>query len=184
MTTHIGVDPIIDVGVDEENAVVPLALLEPALTPRLGGPSGNHVRALARLDHDSLPPVLVHRPTMRVLDGVHRLGAAALRGDTTTTVRYVNGSIADAFVLAVRANVAQGLPLSPAERVAAARQVIASHSQWSDRAIASAVGLSHQTVGIFDAVQLANPTSWTSGSAVTVGRDLLTTRRAGYSRPV
>ncbi|WP_055494257.1 ParB N-terminal domain-containing protein [Streptomyces sp. TP-A0356] len=83
---------------------------------------------------------------MRVIDGMHRLRAARIRGDQTIQVRYFDGSAADAFVLAVRSNVRHGLPLSQADRTAAAERIIVTHRQWSDRAIASAAGLSPKTV--------------------------------------
>lgn len=84
---------------------------------------------------------------MRVIDGMHRLGAALLRGDEMIEVRFFDGTEQEAFVLAVRANIAHGLPLSLADRTRAAERIIASHPTWSDRAIASAAGLGARTVG-------------------------------------
>ncbi|MEV0372123.1 hypothetical protein AB0I10_20210 [Streptomyces sp. NPDC050636] len=43
-------------------------------------------------------------------------------------------------------NSAHGLPLSSADRAAAAARIIGSHPQWSDRMVASATGLSTRTV--------------------------------------
>jgi hypothetical protein len=54
----------------------------------------------------------------------------------------------EAFVLAVEKNVEHGLPLSRAERAAAAERIISAYPEWSDRAIAAVVGLSHKTVGV------------------------------------
>ncbi|MET7737595.1 ParB/RepB/Spo0J family partition protein [Streptomyces sp. NPDC005402] len=84
---------------------------------------------------------------MRVIDGAHRLRAAMLRGESEIQVRFFDGNEADAFVLAVEANIKHGLPLSRADRRAAAERIIASHPHWSDRAIASATGLAAKTVG-------------------------------------
>ncbi|MFD6252929.1 hypothetical protein ACFWF7_10820 [Nocardia sp. NPDC060256] len=84
---------------------------------------------------------------MRVIDGAHRLQAARAQGRATIAVKYFDGTDDDAFALAVQANVSHGLPLSLAERKAAARRLVASHPQWSDRLIASVIGLSHKTVG-------------------------------------
>ncbi|MFC7729983.1 hypothetical protein [Actinomadura keratinilytica] len=67
-----------------------------------------------------LPPILVHRRTMRVVDGMHRLRAARLQGRCEIGVRFVDGPDADVFVAAVRANIGHGLPLSLADREAAA----------------------------------------------------------------
>ncbi|KZM69858.1 hypothetical protein AWN90_04415 [Nocardia terpenica] len=82
-----------------------------------------------------------------MIDGAHRLQAARAMKKRTIEVKFFDGTEADAFVLAVQANVAHGLPLSLAERKAAARRLIASHPGWSDRLIADAAGLSHKTVG-------------------------------------
>ncbi|MEO3973753.1 ParB N-terminal domain-containing protein [Streptomyces sp. CAU 1734] len=112
---------------------------------RVAGPSPDHVGALAQCP-DDLPPILVHRPTMQVIDGVHRLRAAKLRGDATIAVRFADGTEEDAFLLAVSANVNQGLPLTLADRTAAAARILASHPHLSDRLIASTAGLSTKTV--------------------------------------
>jgi len=62
-------------------------------------------------------------------------------------VLFFDGDENDAFVLAVEANVSHGLPLSLADRSAAAARILRSHSQWSDRMIATTAGLSPKTVG-------------------------------------
>jgi ParB-like chromosome segregation protein Spo0J len=115
-------------------------------SPRRAGEDAQHIRVLAESEA-SLPPILVHRESMRVIDGVHRLHAALLKGEEVIDVRYFDGSEEDAFVLAVEANVTHGLPLSLADRKAAAVRILASHSQWSDRSIAAVTGLSSKTVG-------------------------------------
>jgi uncharacterized protein YerC len=100
---------------------------------------------LARIDA-RLPPILVHRPSMRVIDGMHRLGAAVLRGDELIEVRFFDGSERETFVLGVLSNIAHGLPLSLADRLAAAERIIAAEPAWSDRAIAAAAGLGARTI--------------------------------------
>ncbi|MFC4079746.1 ParB N-terminal domain-containing protein [Amycolatopsis samaneae] len=95
----------------------------------------------------ALPPIIVHRATMRVVDGMHRLHAARLRGDTTIDVHFFDGDEHEAFVVAVESNIRHGLPLSLADRKAAAERIVRSHPHWSDRAIAARTGLSHKTVG-------------------------------------
>ncbi|WP_431045558.1 ParB/RepB/Spo0J family partition protein [Streptomyces sp. P1-3] len=123
-----------------------LHALRSAVSPRLAGEDDQHVRALARLDIP-LPPIVVHRATLRVIDGMHRLRAAELRGDTDIEVRFVDGSEADAFVLSVKLNKAHGLPLSHADRSLAAARIIASHPHWSDRKIAKVTDLAASSVG-------------------------------------
>jgi ParB-like chromosome segregation protein Spo0J len=124
---------------------IPLAALRPADSPRLVGEDDEHIRVLAEPDRP-LPPILVHRQTMRVIDGMHRLGAARLRGDDAIEVVFFDGTDNDAFVLAVRANMAHGLPLSYADREAAVARIVTSHPDWSDRSIAATTGLAARTV--------------------------------------
>jgi hypothetical protein len=125
---------------------VPVDTLLDAETPRLSGMDRDHVRRLAGLE-EPLPPIVVHRQTMRVVDGMHRLHAARLSGRATIEVTYFSGSTADAFLLAVESNVRHGLPLTLPERRHAAQRILRSHPQWSDRAIAVRTGLSGKTVG-------------------------------------
>jgi len=105
-----------------------------------------HVRALAEINGD-LPPITVDRATLRVVDGMHRLQAAKLRGTETIAVQYFDGDEPSAFVLSVKLNSAHGLPLTLAERKNAALRITVYHPEWSDRAIAAIVGLSDKTVG-------------------------------------
>ncbi|HEY7263223.1 MAG TPA: hypothetical protein VH589_17260 [Trebonia sp.] len=125
---------------------VAIASLRGTASPRLSGESRKHVRVLAQSDA-LLPPIIVHRQTLRVIDGMHRVHAARLRGEQHIQARFYDGTVADAFVLAVKVNKAHGLPLSLADRKAAAARIISSHTQWSNRAIAVVTGLSHKTVG-------------------------------------
>ena len=125
---------------------VPLGRLRTGGSPRLSGESEEHVRALGE-SLSMLPPVLVHRPTMRVIDGTHRLLAAIQQGQVEIAVRFFDGDEDEAYLIAVESNVKHGLPLTLADRIAAAKRVVALRSFWSDRRIAAAVGLSPKTVG-------------------------------------
>jgi ParB-like chromosome segregation protein Spo0J len=124
---------------------VPVLSLRPADSPRLNGEDKAHIARLAETE-TSLPPILVDRHTMRVIDGMHRLMAASLQGRETINVRFFDGGEADVFLRAVQENVAHGLPLSQADRRAAAERIIASHPHMSDRAIGHSVGLAAKTV--------------------------------------
>ncbi len=95
---------------------------------------------------DPLPPIVVHRATMRVIDGMHRLKAAKARGDREIAVEFFDGTEDDAFLRAVCENVVHGLPLSRIDREAAVRRIMSSHAGLSDRAIARMVALSPSTV--------------------------------------
>jgi hypothetical protein len=120
-----------------------------------------------------LPPIIVHRSTMRVIDGMHRLRAAALRGETHIEVKLFDCDDRDAFVVAVKFNVAHGLPLTLADRRNAASRIITSHPWWSDRMIASIVNLAPRTVSAIRACS----TEQSTPSNVRLGRD-------GRVRPV
>lgn len=119
--------------------------LQSADSPRLAGVDTSHVKRLAETPA-SLPPILVHRPTMRIIDGSHRVAAAVLRGQDSVEVHYFDGTEADSFLRSVSANVAHGLPLSTPERKAAAERILRSHADLSDRAVASHTGLDAKTV--------------------------------------
>ncbi|WP_234307454.1 MULTISPECIES: ParB/RepB/Spo0J family partition protein [unclassified Streptomyces] len=121
------------------------ARLVPADSPRLTGLNQEHVKLMAESGQE-LPPIIVHRLTMRVIDGMHRLQAAVLRGDKRIRIRFFEGSPEEAFVLSVKANNAHGLPLTTEDRRAAAQRLLASHPEWSDRVVAEVVGLSAHTV--------------------------------------
>ncbi|GAB3812881.1 ParB/RepB/Spo0J family partition protein [Micromonospora zhanjiangensis] len=114
-------------------------------SPRLAGTDTVHLEAMAAAAQE-LPPIVVHRPTMRVIDGTHRIQAALRRGETTINGRYFDGSEDEAFVLSVWLNVSHGLPLALADRKRAAERIAVSHPQWSDRRVAAVTGISPGTV--------------------------------------
>lgn len=114
-------------------------------SPRLSGEDEAHARMLADV-RDELPPIIVHRQTGQVIDGRHRVRAAQLNGHRFIMARMVDCDASIAFVLSVRENVTHGLPLSLADRRAAAAQIVQSNPVWSDRAVAACAGLSDKTV--------------------------------------
>lgn len=116
-------------------AEVEIDSLSVAGSPRITGESMEHVAVLAAAA-GQLPPIVVHRATMQVIDGLHRVKVARLAGQRTIAARFFDGDEADAFVLAVQLNTTHGLPLTLQERKAAARSIIGSHPHWSDRMIA------------------------------------------------
>ncbi|MEV5317699.1 transcriptional regulator [Streptomyces sp. NPDC052687] len=110
-------------------------------SPRLAGEDPAHVQILAEVE-DSLPPLVVHRATMRVIDGIARLRAATHKGRTTVAVRFFDGSEQEAALLAVALNITHGRPLTLEDRTAAALRIFVAHPHWSDRAVATLAGLS------------------------------------------
>lgn len=125
--------------------LTPVSALWAGDNPRLDGESPDHVRALAEVT-TALPPVIVHRATMRIIDGQHRWQAAKLLGQEEIETRFFDGSAQDAFVLGVRANIRHGLPLPVRDRLAAAERILQSHPHWSDAAVAEASGTAAKTV--------------------------------------
>jgi ParB-like chromosome segregation protein Spo0J len=124
---------------------VPVLSLRPADSPRLNGQDKAHIARLTETE-TPLPPILVDKRTMRVVDGMHRLMAASRQGRETIDVIFFGGREADVFLRAVQENIAHGLPLSQADRRAAAVRIIASHPHLSNRAIGHSVGLAAKTV--------------------------------------
>jgi hypothetical protein len=114
-------------------------------SPRLAGADPLHLEAMVAAQVE-LPPIVVHRATMRVIDGAHRIHAALRRGETTIAGRYFDGPEDDAFVLSVWLNVSHGLPLALADRKRAAERIALSHPQWSDRRVAAVTCISAGTV--------------------------------------
>jgi ParB-like chromosome segregation protein Spo0J len=125
---------------------IPVASIRNSYTPRRNKADENHVQVLAQSPLP-LPPIVIHRATMRVIDGVHRLRAIELRGHSTIAARLFEGNDAEAFALAVHLNVTHGLPLTLSERKAAAQRVLGSYPHWSDRSIGLIAGVSNKTVG-------------------------------------
>ncbi|MGW0205493.1 transcriptional regulator [Streptomyces sp. NPDC003233] len=115
-----------------------------------------------------LPPIVIHRKTMTVIDGVHRLRAVENSGATHISAVLFNGDEREAFVLAVKLNSNHGLPLSLADRKAAALHMLADFPEWSNRRLAGVAGLSDKTVAALrrrSGAELPHPT------AVRLGRD-------------
>jgi ParB-like chromosome segregation protein Spo0J len=125
--------------------MVPIARLTAADSPRTLPEDFSHMKILAESEEE-LPPILVHRPTMRVIDGRHRLRVADDLGRSCIAVRFFDGTESEAFALSVEGNTRHGLPLTLSERTAAARRIVASHPEWSDGVIASITALATKTV--------------------------------------
>jgi hypothetical protein len=159
--------PIRGSGGRSEVVLVPISELRPGESPRLNGQDEAHIARLVQLEAP-LPPILVDRRSRKVIDGMHRLIAASLKGQETVAVRYFDGRAEDAFLWAVKENVEHGLPLPLADRRAAAARIVVSHPELSDRALAKWVGLAARTVASIRR-RVSEDGAPTSG--VRVGRD-------------
>ena len=108
----------------------------------------DHVERLA-VAVDALPPVDVVKLTEQrfgLLAGYHRREAHRLAKRATMRVVIHDPDTEEWFGFAVRSNLAHGLPLTMAERKAAALRMLKDGDKRSDRVIAEDCGLSHPTV--------------------------------------
>jgi ParB-like chromosome segregation protein Spo0J len=126
---------------------VPLSLLECGLFLRGAGIDSAHVKLLADVAGSSeLPPILIQKSNYRIVDGMHRIEAARLRGEESIRARFITCTDEDAFILAVKSNTLHGLPLSRSDRVFGAKRILIWHPDWSDRAVGAATGLGAKTI--------------------------------------
>jgi ParB-like chromosome segregation protein Spo0J len=137
--------PVMPVHGEHAIELIPVAALRPADSPRLSGIDEAHVAVLVECDAQ-LPPILVHRRSMRVIDGMHRMLAARRLEKTHIAVQYFDGDEDAAFVRSVTDNISHGLTLSIDDRKAAAVRIMECYPAWSDRRVGRASGLSGKTV--------------------------------------
>ncbi|MFF5980603.1 ParB N-terminal domain-containing protein [Streptomyces olindensis] len=146
---------------------MPLSRILVAATPRTGGEDSRHIDALTEVCAE-LPPIVIHHETMTVIDGVHRLRAVERTGASHINAVFFNGDERQAFVLAVRLNSNHGLPLSLADRKAAATRMLADFPEWSNRRLAEVAGLSDKTIA---ALRRRSGAENPHPTAVRLGRD-------------
>ena len=152
---------------------VPISTLAPGPYLRQGGTNIGHVQLLLGAAASAeLPPILVQARCSRVIDGMHRLAAAKLRGDYSISARFLDCTDEEALILAIQSNTLHGLPLSKADRISGAKRVLDAHPDWSDRAIARIAGLSAKTIA-----SLRNRSTGATLNGKRLGRD-------GKRRPV
>jgi ParB-like chromosome segregation protein Spo0J len=121
--------------------------LAPAFYLRQAGTDAKHVQLLADASASiRLPPILVQRSSLRIIDGMHRVEAAKLCGLHSVNARVVDCTDQEALVLAVKSNTLHGLPLSRADRISGAKRILVSHPDWSDRAVAVITGLGAKSI--------------------------------------
>ncbi|HEU5385060.1 MAG TPA: ParB/RepB/Spo0J family partition protein [Streptosporangiaceae bacterium] len=126
---------------------VPVDLLVPGFHLRMAGTDAAHVRLLAdAAGAVPLPPILVQKRGLRIIDGMHRVEVAKLRGEPVIRARIVDCSDEKALVLAVKSNTLHGLPLTRADRISSAKRILGAHPDWSDRKVAGIAGLSGKSV--------------------------------------
>jgi hypothetical protein len=126
---------------------VPVSSLIPGFHLRQDGTDAAHVRLLADAAGSArLPSILVQRRGTRIIDGMHRVEVAKLRGEWNIRARIVDCTDEEALVLAVKSNTLHGLPLTRADRISSAKRILADHADWSDRSVAVITGLSAKAI--------------------------------------
>ncbi|WP_369198286.1 ParB N-terminal domain-containing protein [Streptomyces djakartensis] len=167
MQQHLSRSELYFSGLLSEITRVPISSIVVAGSLRTAGEDPRHINALAEVCAE-LPPIVIHRKTMTVIDGVHRLRAAERSGASHISAVLFNGDERQAFVLAVKLNSNHGLPLSLADRKAAALQMLADFPEWSNRRLASVAGLSDKTVA---ALRRGSGADFPHPTSVRLGRD-------------
>jgi hypothetical protein len=158
----------------QASPVLSLAIgsLKLAFSPRSEGENEEHIQILTEVE-SALPPIIVHRSTMQVVDGLHRVHAELGRGRDQILAQFFDGTEEETFLLAVSVNTTNGLPLSPVDRTTAATRILATRPLWSDRAVAALAGISASTVA---ALRRRN-SAGAAESPARIGRD-------GRTRPL
>jgi ParB-like chromosome segregation protein Spo0J len=126
---------------------IPVAELRVGYSPRQSVLDEGHVASLMEVA-DRLPPVIVNRGTMAVIDGVHRVEVFRRLGKSHIKAVLFEGNDVEALATAIEANVKHGKPLSRSERQTAAQVLLRSYPDRSDRWVGDVCGLSHTTVAV------------------------------------
>lgn len=127
-------------------SVVALASLPVGHAWRADGLNDARVAALAaRYAH--LPPVLVRRHDLLVVDGAHTVAAARRLGMQVAHVQWFEGTWAEATEAFVRRNsVVDALCLTADDRRALIHSTLRTEPTWSDRRIAQVCGVSPKMI--------------------------------------
>ena len=133
---EVGAPEVVEIPIDELN-------LGPSMRDRGIDPA--HVATLAEVPA-SWPPILVNRSDGSIVDGQHRVLAAKQLGLRRVLGVWFDGTPEEGYLEFVRRNVAHGLPLTLVERRRAARRILGSRPEFSDRGIGALCGLSPRTV--------------------------------------
>jgi ParB-like chromosome segregation protein Spo0J len=146
-SSSIGMRDPVRMAEESPEISIPVSSLAPAFHLRQSGTDAAHVRLLADAASSAkLPAILVQKCSSRIIDGMHRVEVAKLRGEWRINARLVDCSDEEALVLAIRSNTLHGLPLSKADRISSAKRILANHPDWSDRALAGIAGLSARSI--------------------------------------
>ena len=116
-------------------------IFDRTINPRLNGVDQEVVEFYAGIFNDVVwPPVLVHQPSNKLLDGWHRVEAAKRAGVYALPVQWVEAKDEDLFALAVKANLGHGVNLKKEERLKAVARL--QREGWTNERIATFLGFS------------------------------------------
>ncbi|GAB4584784.1 hypothetical protein [Nocardia sp. IFM 10818] len=150
---------------------IPLYRLHIESMVRKSGEVGRHIDALSDVAA-ALPPIVVHRPRMTVIDGLHRVRAAQACGAQWIDAVYFDGDDGQALLLAVQLNNAHGLPLTTSDRKAAAERALAFYPAWSDRKLGEAIGLPESVIADIRK-RLATTSQWRLSGVSAISRRMV-----------
>jgi hypothetical protein len=112
---------------------------------RVRGIDESHVMTLSTL-HGSLPPIVVSRADMTIIDGAHRVASARRLGLHVIAAEFFDGDRLEAFGEFVRRNAHGGLEVAAEDRRDGVLRALASAPEWSDRRVAQLCGVSPKMV--------------------------------------
>jgi ParB-like chromosome segregation protein Spo0J len=95
---------------------------------------------------DDWAPILVRRADLTIVDGQHRVAAARRLDRAEIEAELFDGDAEAAFLEFVQRHARLREGLNRRERRSAARRVLETHREWSDRRIAELCGISPKTV--------------------------------------
>ena len=121
-------------------------VLDNTLNPRLKGTNSEIVEYYAEIFDDVIwPPILVHRESLKLIDGFHRVAAAKKVGKYNFFVQYLeNIAEEELFAYAVKANLGHGANLSKEERYKAIHKL--QRAGWTNEKIAELLNCGITTV--------------------------------------
>ena len=129
-----------------------------------------HVERLAfAVDHPPIDVVKLAGDRFGILAGYRRLAAHQVAEKKTIRIVVHDLAVEEWHPFAVRSNLTHGLPLTLAQRKAAARQMLDDTPRRSDRAIAADCGLSDKTIAKLKRPEGAEATA--ESPQLRVGRD-------------
>src|SRR5690606_33649878 len=100
---------------------------------------------------DELPPITVQARTFALVDGRHRLEAAARAGSDFIKARFADIPDDELALRAFEANLNHGLPYRTSERIKGLKLMLRHYPEMSNGQLVRRLGLSYETVAKYRA---------------------------------